>query len=42
VRPAPVGLAFAPASSSVALIALVALDRRVAFVFLRHFAPVIA
>ena len=42
VRPAPVGLAFAPASPSVALIALVALNRRVAFVFLRHLAPVVA
>ena len=42
VRPAPVGLAFAPASPSVVLLALVALNRRVAFVFLRNLAPVIA
>ena len=42
VRPAPVGLTLAPASPSVVLIALVALNRGVAFVFLRHLAPVIA
>ena len=36
--PPRIGLALAPASPSVVLIALVALNRRVAFVFLRNFA----
>ena len=42
VRPAPDGLAFAPASPSVALIVLVALNRRVALAFLRNFPAVVA
>ena len=40
--PLRIGLAFAPASSSVALLALIALNRRVAFRLLRHLAPVVA